>query len=267
MQVIIGSGGNENLCDYVYDIKRFNSGEIEILLPQWLTNKDVVVFHRINISSVHDSLFEVLMVAMKCRDLGVKSLSLIIPYLPYSRCEKTSLKDVYYILKAVGISKIITADIHSLDTHEIEIHNIPLASLIIKEFKVDLKNKLIVSPDTGGYYRAQQVSEEFGCDFICMDKIRVGDVVDHILKFDVAGRDIIIVDDIVDSGMTINSAAQTLKDSGAESVEVIASHLVRIPDLNQIDCVYTTDSVRHLSYPEKFRVLKLQREVFLDIWS
>ncbi len=94
--------------------------------------------------------------------------------------------------------------------------------------------------------------------------MRVGDVVEHLLEFDVAGRDVIIVDDIIDSGRTINSAVRALKDNCVKSVEVIATHLVRIPDLNQVDCIYTTDSVRHISYPEKFRVLKLQRRLFLD---
>lgn len=261
MQVIISSAENYNLCDYVYDIKRYNSGEIEVLLPEGLTNKDVFLFHRINISSIHDSLFEVFLVAMRCRDLKVNSLSLIIPYLPYSRCDKTSLKHLYHLLKAAGISKVITADIHSLDDNEIAIHNVPLAPLIIKEFKVNLKNKLIVSPDIGGYDRAKKVSEEFGCDFICMEKVRSENSVNHIGDFDVFNREVMIVDDIIDSGKTANSAAKALRELGTKSVEIVATHLLMPSILSQIDCIYTTNTVRHSSLPKKFKVMKLDRSV------
>ncbi len=262
--MIIAAGGDENLCDFTYEVKRYPSGEIEICITNDISGLDVFVFHRVKVEAIHDSLFEIFLVALRCRNLGAKSVSLIIPYLPYSRCEKTSLKYLYSILEAIGIKKIITADIHSdcIPT-EIPIHSISLATLIITELNIDLRGKLIVSPDIGGYNRAKKVADAFGCDFICLDKIRSGDVVEHILEFDVAGSDVIIVDDIIDSGKTVNSAAKTLKDNGVKSVEVIATHLVRLPDLNQVNYVYTTDSVRHSSYPDKFKVLKLKRNIFL----
>ncbi len=261
--MIIASGGNENFCDLIYEVTRYPAGEIEVSITKDISGVDIFIFHRIKVDAIHDSLFEIFLVALRCRDLGARSVSLIIPYLPYSRCEKTSLKYLYSILEAVGIKKIITADIHSdCILTKIPIHSISFASLIITELNIDLKEKLIISPDRGGYNRAKKVAGAFGCDFICLDKIRVGDVVEHILEFDVAGRDVIIVDDIIDSGRTINGAVRVLKDNCVKSVEVIATHIVRIPDLNQVDYVYTTDSVRHPSYPEKFRILKLQRDVF-----
>jgi ribose-phosphate pyrophosphokinase len=266
VQLIIASKEDEGLCDYTYKVKRFPSGEIEISLFEDVSGIDVFIFHKVKIGEIHDSLFEVLLVAIKCRDLRAKSVSLIIPYLPYSRCDQTSLSGLYSILEAVGIKKIITADIHSyVMPTGIEIHSIPLASLIIKDLGINLKGKLIVSPDRGGYNRAKKVSEAFGCDFACLDKIRSANSVEHILDFDVVDREIIIVDDIIDSGKTVRSAAKALSTSGAKSIEVVVTHLVRLSNLNQVDYIYTTDTVRHTSLPEKFRVLELQRTIFSNI--
>ncbi len=237
--------------------KRFPSGEIEVQIPHNVFGEDIFIFHRIH-QPINSSILEVLLIALKCKDLGAHSVSLILPYLPYSRSEKSSLKHIYQLLALVGIQKIITSDIHS-NTNQTEIQSIDFASHIIRECKIDLKDKIIVSPDKGGYARAKKVADEFKCEFICMDKKRSEEGIVHKLNTNVFNRKIVIIDDIIDSGKTISSAADLLFKMGAESIEVIATHLISSNEFDGIASIYVSNSIQHEILPDKYKVVNIDR--------
>jgi ribose-phosphate pyrophosphokinase len=245
-------------------LQYFDSGEIEININHDIINKNIFIFHKIS-KSINDSVFTVLLIALKCRDLGAQSLSLILPYLPYSRSERSSLQYIYQLFKSVEIQQIITADIHS-NTPDIPTQSINIASNIIRECEIDMNGKVIVSPDKGGYMRAKKVADEFKCEFTCMEKIRSAKGVSHKLQYDVANKDILIIDDIIDTGNTVMSAANLLMTMGARAIEVVATHLITSRELDGITGVYVSNSIQHKSLPHQYRVVNIDK-IFLEYVS
>ena len=141
-----------------------------------------------------------------------------------------------------------------------------MASNIIRKCEMYLNEKIIVSPDKGGYMRAKKVADEFKCEFICMEKIRSPEGISHTLNYNVANRNIIIVDDIIDTGQTILSSANLLIKMGARSVEVVATHLLTSKELDGVAAVYVSNSIKHRSLSDKYKVVNIDK-ILLDYVS
>jgi ribose-phosphate pyrophosphokinase len=223
-----------------YDILKFKSGEIEVTLNG---NSDLLfckLYKDLNLS------FTAAIIAITKLRKSIKSgIRLLMPFMPMSRSQLHSTID---ILQSLGVVELFTVDPHrEITKNGIKIHNISLAVEVIRKVPIKLNDLVIVSPDSGGYKRAKNVAEILNCNFICLDKIRVGNSVKHILhdRDIVENRPLLIVDDIIDSGATINSAAQELAKCNVTSIDVVAIHGIfsTINLSSKIRKIYITNTI------------------------
>lgn len=225
------------------EVKKFADGEILVKTLTDVEGKDVIVIQS-TAKKPNDSLFEILMLIDSLNRSNAKSVTLIIPYLGYSRQEKVnyryepiSCEIVAKALETAKYNKLLSFDLHhpvieSFFTRGIK--SIPTTEIFanyyfnyLKNNGINLQDVIIVSPDHGANSRADMLMFRMrGTRRIILDKVRPApDFVEHLeLSADVKGKTCIILDDIISTGNTIASSTKLLKANGASKVLVGATH-------------------------------------------
>lgn len=218
----------------------FSDGEVHVQILEDIRGKDVFIIQSTN-PPLDQHLFPVLLLADAARRGFAKSINLVIPYFGYARQDRMaepntpiSSKVIADILYSVSINHIITVDLHSAQTQgffDMTIENITLegqfAEYIEKNFKKD--SFAIASPDAGGVKRARKIADLVHCDdVIIIDKNRYKKNKSKVMNIigDPKDKNIIIIDDMIDTAGTICHAATALKQGGAKYVSVMATHPV-----------------------------------------
>ncbi len=234
----------------VVSIDTFADGEVLVKSLSDVKNKDVVIIES-TAKNAHEILFELLLLVDSVKRSGAKSVKLYIPYFGYSRQERVSwfnepvsCEVVARILDTAQVDEILTFDLHH---HDIEnffktpFKSLPTTKLFadyyknyFKKHNIDAKDVVIVSPDHGSNTRADLlVAKLDGAKKTILNKYRPKpNLAEHLeVNVDeVKDKICIIIDDIIDTGGTIVSAADLLVRSGAKSVLVAASHGVFSPN-------------------------------------
>ena len=216
--------------------KIFPDGESKVTINQ-IPKKSIVIVVQSTNPPVDSNLLELLSIVSKVQKFSSKVYA-VIPYMGYARQDREFLGGeiitigvVGKLLKAAGVKKILTVDIHSkLALKELKIpsENVSAMEVLVKHFKkMKMKDPLVVSPDLGGKERAEKFSNLLKTDFIALKKHRdrkTGKV--NILsgKVDVKNRDLILVDDMVSTGGSIVKATQFLKKQKCRRVFVACTH-------------------------------------------
>ena len=218
----------------------FNDGEAHVQILDNIIGKDVFIIQSTH-SPIDQRLFPVLLLADAARRSFARSITLITPYFGYSRQDRMaepntpiSSKVVADMLYSVGINHVVTVDLHSAQTQgffDMTIENIDTNQLFAEYIKNNIKNKklAIVSPDAGGAKRARKIADLIGCkEVILLDKDRYAKNKSAVMNIigNPEGKDLIIVDDIIDTAGTISNAAKSLKEHGGNKVIIIATHPV-----------------------------------------
>ena len=218
----------------------FSDGEVHVQILDDVRGKDVFIIQSTN-SPLDQHLFPVLLLADAARRGFAKSINLVIPYFGYARQDRMAepntpisskvIADIFY---SVSVNHIITIDLHSAQTQgffDMTIENITLeeqfAAYIKSHFKAN--SFAIASPDAGGVKRARKIADLVQCsDVIIIDKNRYVKNKSKVMNIigDPKGKNIIIVDDMIDTAGTICHAATALKEHGANHVSVMATHPV-----------------------------------------
>ena len=218
----------------------FSDGEVHVQILEDIRGKDVFIIQSTN-PPLDQHLFPVLLLADAARRGFAKSINLVIPYFGYARQDRMaepntpiSSKVIADILYSVSINHIITVDLHSAQTQgffDMTIENITLegqfAEYIEKNFKKD--SFAIASPDAGGVKRARKIADLVHCDdVIIIDKNRYKKNKSKVMNIigNPKDKNIIIIDDMIDTAGTICHAAAALKQGGAKYVSVMATHPV-----------------------------------------
>lgn len=188
---------------------------------------------------VNDNLIELLLAIDACKRSSATEINIIIPYFGYARQDRKvfgrqpiSAKLVANMLVTAGANRIITIDIHSEQIagfFDIPFDNLRATGLIAQEVKkLKLKNLTVVSPDHGGVTRARQLAKMFDAPLAVIDKRRAkpNQAEAMFILGDVKNRDVVIFDDMVDTGGTVASAAKILKENGANDIYLAISHAV-----------------------------------------
>ena len=214
----------------------FADGEIRTSMEPELEGKDVYLVQSTH-TPTSDNIMELLIGIDAAKRLGVKSVNAIIPYYGYARQDRltrpgrplsSSLKA--NVLKAAGVDKVYLVDIHSLATLDFfegkaeNISAIPYLASKVKEMNIE--DLVVVSPDHGGVKRAEAAAEVLNAPLAIISKIRTDVNVAEAqeIEGDVEGKNVVIVDDMVDTAGTISTAIKMLKDNGAKDVYVMATH-------------------------------------------
>ena len=222
--------------------KIFPDGESKITISN-IPKKSIVVVVQSTYPPVDTNLLELLSIVSKVQKFSSKVYA-VIPYMGYARQDREFLDGevvtigvVGRLLKACGVKKVITVDIHSklaLKELKISSENVSAMEGLVRYFqKMKLNDPLIVSPDLGGQERAKSFARLLKTDFIALKKHRdrkTGKVKILSGKVDVKNRDLILVDDMISTGGSIVKAIQFLKKQKCKRVFVGCSHALLVND-------------------------------------
>ncbi|PIN97354.1 MAG: phosphoribosylpyrophosphate synthetase, partial [Nitrosopumilus sp. CG10_big_fil_rev_8_21_14_0_10_33_7] len=215
----------------------FPDGESKITLkgkPQ--KNKIIVV--QSTYPPVDENLVQTLAIISKASEYGTEVIA-VMPYMGYARQDREflpgeviTMKVIAKLFKSVGTSKIIVVDIHSmigLKYFNIKSKNVTAIPDLAKYFsKLKLRNPLVVSPDHGGKERAKEFAKFLNTEYITLEKQRdrkTGKVEIKSTNFDeIAGRDLILVDDMISTGGSIIKSTEFLKKQKCARVFVACTH-------------------------------------------
>jgi len=230
-------------------ISRFNDGEIKIKVEENVRNSDIFLIQSMcttDQGSVNDNLIELYLLIRTMRRAHVAAITAVIPYYGYARQDRKtesrvpiSASDIAMLFELAGVDNIICVDLHCGQIqgffHEATVDNLYAAPIFVRYFseKPDLINPIVVSPDAGGVERAKKFIEGLawhginaGLALIVKQRADAGVVEKMNLVGDVAGCDVIIIDDICDTAGTLVQAALELKISGANRVYACITHPV-----------------------------------------
>ncbi len=256
-------------------IRRFSDGEIGVQISESVRGKDVFVIQP-TCSPANDSLMELLIMSDALKRSSANSITAIMPYFGYARQDRKAAprvpitaKLVANLLQTAGIDRVVTVDLHAGQIQgffDIPVDNL-YGNVVFLDYvkRKNLKNPIIASPDIGGVARARAFAKRLGVDMVIVDKRREKANVCEVMNIigDVEGKDVILVDDMIDTAGTITKAASVLKEKGATSVMACCTHPVlsgpayeRINSSN-LDELIVSDTIPLKEESEKITVLSV----------
>ena len=271
----------ENISKYLdvalseSNISKFSDGEINCQISESVRGRDVFIIQPTS-APANDNLMELLIMTDAIRRSSAKSITAVIPYFGYARQDRKAAprvpitsKLVANLIESAGITRVVTMDLHAGQIQgcfDIPVDNLYGSTVFIDYIKQKkLENPIIASPDVGGVARARNMASKMGLDLVIVDKRREKANKSEVMNIigDVAGKDVILVDDIIDTAGTIVQAAAALKAKGATSVMACCTHGVlsgpafdRI-DQGALDELVITDTIPHSKESAKVTVLSV----------
>ncbi|KAL1660023.1 phosphoribosyltransferase-like protein [Schizophyllum commune] len=221
--------------------KKFSNGEINVKISESVRDEDVFILQT-GCGDVNDNLMELLILISACKTASARRITAVIPSFPYARMDKKdasrapiTAKLVANMLTTAGADHVITMDLHASQIQgffDIPVDNLytePLFISYIKRHIPDWRNSIIVSPDAGGAKRVTAIADKLGVEFALIHRKRNGRSKDapetmEILVGDVQDKVAILVDDMIDTGITLQLAAKTLHEKGVKATYAIISH-------------------------------------------
>ena len=217
------------------DIKQFKDGEIQVYYNETIRGKHVFIIQPT--FSPAENILELLILIDAARRASAASIVAVNPYFGYARQDRkdrprTSIgaKLMANLYTTAGINRLITMDLHQDQIQgffEIPVDHLYSSTIFVPYIKsLGLDNLCMVSPDTGGTKRASSYAKFLNCELAIGFKQRekANEVSDLQIIGDVKDKNVIIVDDIIDTGGTLCKAASLIKDLGAKSIIAICPH-------------------------------------------
>lgn len=220
------------------EIGKFSNGETRISVQESVRGQDVFIIQP-TCQPANDTLMELLIVIDALKRASARRINAVIPYYGYARQDRKvrprepiTAKLVANLLTTAGADRVVTVDLHAgqiqgfFDVPVDHLTAIPLIAEFIRS--LGLEEAAVVSPDSGGVPRARELSNRLGVGLAIIDKRRSGpnQVDEMTIIGHVAGRDVVIVDDIIDTAGTITMGASMLKERGARRVFACCTHPV-----------------------------------------
>lgn len=258
-------------------LRRFANGEIFCEIEKNVRGADVFLMQTL-CHPVNDNLMELLIMMDALKRASAESVTALIPYYGYSRQDRKasprtpiSAKLVADLLTVAGASRVITMDLHAGQIQgffNIPFDNIYASPVILDYIKdnIDLTNLTLVSPDAGGVERCRWYAKRLHTDIAMIDKRRTGPNVAKAMNIvgDVKGKDVIVVDDMIDTAGTLVEAAKTLKAHGAKKIYAFATHGVfsgpaaeRMQNCAELEAVVVTDTLPLSEECQKVKKIKV----------
>ena len=227
------------------ELKRFANGERYVRYRESVRQKELFIvqsFSEANGYSLNDAFMELLLLIDAARRASAREITAVLPILPYARQDRKarnrepiSVSVILRTLEAIGVNRIITVDLHSAQTQAV--FNRPFDHLIASPVISKALKKLVaghgsdyvlVSPDAGRAKETEAYAEELDLEYLHLPKSRNRHDSSKINRpkaiAGVKDKKCIIIDDMIDTGGTLITAAETLKNSGARDVIVATTH-------------------------------------------
>nr|QIM10230.1 ribose-phosphate pyrophosphokinase [uncultured Prevotella sp.] len=259
---------------------KFSDGEFAVSFEESIRGRDVFLVQSTFPNS--DNLMELLLMMDAAKRASARSINAVIPYFGWARQDRKDkprvsigAKLVADLLGVAGIDRLITMDLHADQIQgffDVPVDHLYGSGVILPYLKnLQLENLVIASPDVGGAKRAKSYAKYLDCPLVLCNKTRAraNVIAEMQIIGDVKDKDVVIVDDMVDTAGTITKAADIMKAAGARSVRAVASHCVmsgpaseRVQD-SALEEIVFTDSIPYAQRCAKVKQLSVA-EMFAE---
>lgn len=254
----------EKIVDYIgvkpglIEHKKFSDGELWCKFGENIRGRDVFIVQSTNPPS--DNLMQLLMMLDAAKRASVSRVTAVIPYFGYARQDRKdqprvpiTAKLVANLITVAGADRIITMDLHAAQLQGF--FDIPLdhlyASPVFSNLFNDIENIVVVAPDIGGIKLARAYAKRLNTSLVVVDKRRPKPNQSEIMNVigDVKDKNVLLIDDLIDTGGTFVSAVIALKELGAKKVygavthPVLSGNAIEKIENSPIDKLYVTDSI------------------------
>jgi len=247
LQVFSGNANRDlaqEICNYIgvklgdIEVGKFSNGEIKVIINENVRGSDAFVVQPTS-SPVNDNLIELLIIIDALRRASADRITAVIPFYGYARQDRKTrgrepitAKLVANLLVTAGVDRVLTMDLHAGQIQgffDIPVDHLTAVGLIAEYLRRENGGDVVVvSPDAGGIPRARDMAERLGAPVAFIDKRRpepnVAEVMNVVGK--VSDKDVVILDDMIDTGGSLFQAAIALRQKGARSVRACATHPV-----------------------------------------
>jgi ribose-phosphate pyrophosphokinase len=248
---------SQEVATTILETTQFADGEIKVTVPKTVRKHDVYVITQLQKNgSLHSSLMELFLACDALSRSGVSSIAVIIPYLPYSRQEKKKEREpiaaslLAKMLKISGVDHLLTVDVHAdqiAGFYDINFDNLRASPVLEKEIESLLTpDTILVSPDVGGANRVRYYANVLETDMAMMNKTRDYSKANTVERIDIIGdvknKDVILIDDMIDTAGTICKAVEELHAKGAKSIRIVCTHAVLSgPAMHRLEELYNNN--------------------------
>ncbi len=219
------------------NIQKFSDGEIGVELLESIRGDYVFLIQ--STFAPTDNLMELLLMIDAARRASANKVIAVMPYYGFSRQDRKDRprvaigsKLVANMLVAAGADRIITMDLHAPQIQgyfDIPVDHLDSSAIFIPYIEqLKLENLTFAAPDVGSTNRVREIASYFNAEMVICDKHRkrANEIASMVVIGDVTNRDIVLIDDICDTGGTLAKAAGLLRDKGARSVRALCTHPV-----------------------------------------
>ena len=260
---------------------RFSDGEFQPSFEESVRGARVFI-----IGSTHptsENLMEMLLMIDAAKRASAKHITAVMPYFGWARQDRKdkprvpiAAKLVANLLETAGATRVITMDLHADQIQgffEIPVDHLYASTIFVPYIKsLNLDNLCVASPDMGGSKRAHSYAKFLNSDVvICYKQRKKANVIEKMeLIGDVEGKNVVLVDDMVDTAGTLVKASEIMKEKGAVSVRAICTHAILSGNAvekienSPMEELIVTDSIPHNSLPKKIHVLSCDK-LFADV--
>ena len=243
-------------------IRNFSDGEIWVKYDENVRGVDLYIVQ--STCAPSDNILELLMLIDAAKRASARRITAVIPYFGYARQDRKdqprvaiTAKLVANLLVEAGANRVITMDLHTPQLQgffDIPLDHLYASSVTVPMLKrLQLDNVAVAAPDVGGVKTARSYAKLVGdADLVVVDKRRPKHNVAEVMNIigDVEGKNVIIIDDLIDTGSTFVQCAEALKKQGAERIVGVCTHPVfsgtameRIAQSDAISVLYVSDTI------------------------
>ena len=284
-QIKIFSGSSsrylsEKIADYFgsplgnIELLKFSDGEMQVYYEESIRGCDLFLVQSTFCPA--DNFMELFLMIDAAKRASARQVVVAIPYFGYARQDRKfksrvsiGAKLIANLLTTAGADRIMTMDLHAGQIQgffDIPLDHLDASAVFVPHLrKMNLENMVIASPDIGGAARARKYAKHLNAELILVDKHRErpNEVASMQVIGDPSGKNIILIDDLIDTAGTLCKAADKLMGEGALSVRAVATHPIfsgsaieRI-EASQLVEVFTTDTIPQSRESEKIKVLTI----------
>ena len=261
------------------NITHFADGEFAVSFEESIRGSHVFLVQSTFPNS--DNLMELLLMIDAAKRASAKSIIAVVPYFGWARQDRKDkprvsigAKLVADLLSVAGIDRLITMDLHADQIQgffDIPVDHLYASGVFIPYIEsLKLDNLVIAAPDVGGSKRASTYAKYFNVPLVLCNKqrLKANEVASMQIIGDVTGKNVVLLDDMVDTAGTITKAADIMMEAGANSVRAIATHCVMSgPASDRVEASALTEMVFTDSIPYTNRCAKVKQLSIADLFA
>ena len=253
------------------EFKRFSDGEIWVKYGENIRGSDVYIVQSTNPPA--ENILELLIMIDAARRASAKRITAVIPYFGYSRQDRKdqprvsiTAKLIANLITTAGADRVITMDLHASQIQgffDIPLDHLYGSSVFSALLEGISDNLVVVSPDVGGIKMARAYAKRLHASLVLIDKRRPKQNVSEVVNIigNVEGKDVLLVDDLIDTAGTFVGAIKALKNNGARRIfgaithPVFSGEAVKRIHESELERLYVSDTIRFEGNSDKIKVL------------